>query len=64
MTTLVLGAGMAGLAAAATLDAAGEQVIILEARHRIGGRVHTDRGFADVPVEFGAEFIHGDTAPT
>lgn len=64
MTTLVIGAGMAGLAAAATLHAAGEQVTILEARHRIGGRVHTDRDFADVPVELGAEFIHGDTAPT
>lgn len=64
MSTLVIGAGMAGLAAAATLREAGEQVVILEARDRIGGRVSTDRDFSDVPVELGAEFIHGDTAPT
>lgn len=39
---------------------AGHEVMVLEARDRIGGRVHTNRSFADVPVEF----IHGDTAPT
>ena len=32
---------------------------MLEARDRIGGRVWTDRDFADIPVEFGAELIHG-----
>jgi monoamine oxidase len=64
MLTLVIGAGTAGLAAAHTLNQAGESVMVLEARDRIGGRVYTDRSFSDVPVEFGAEFIHGDTAPS
>ena len=35
---------------------------MLEARDRIGGRVWTDRDFADIPVEFGAELIHGRSA--
>jgi monoamine oxidase len=64
MATLIIGAGMAGLAAAHDLDTAGETTIILEARDRIGGRIFTDRTLADIPVELGAELIHGDTAPT
>lgn len=64
MTTLVIGAGTAGLAAAHTLHTQGHSVLILEARDRIGGRVYTDRSLSTVPVELGAEFIHGDTAPT
>jgi monoamine oxidase len=57
---LVIGAGAAGLAAAAELARAGRSVLILEARSRIGGRCHTCRlpGVA-APVELGAEFIHG-----
>jgi monoamine oxidase len=57
---LVLGAGVAGLAAARTLAAAGRRVLVLEARDRVGGRVHTLRpdGLA-APVELGAEFVHG-----
>lgn len=62
--TVIIGAGMAGLAAAQTLVQAGEDVIVLEATGRLGGRVHTDRTFADHPVELGAEFIHGDRAAT
>jgi monoamine oxidase len=62
--TLVIGAGAAGLAAAATLQAAGVSVIVLEARNRIGGRVWTDRSFNGFPLEHGAEFIHGDRAVT
>jgi monoamine oxidase len=62
--TLVIGAGVAGLAAAATLLRAGEDVIVLEATDRLGGRIHTSRDFADHPVELGAEFIHGDRAAT
>ncbi|RPH38245.1 FAD-dependent oxidoreductase [bacterium] len=57
---IIIGAGVAGLAAAKTLSASGLAVTILEARHRIGGRVHTlhDPSLA-VPIELGAEFIHG-----
>jgi len=64
MATLIIGAGMAGLAAARELHDAGQTVIVLEARDRSGGRVYTDHAFAGFPVEFGAEFIHGDLAPT
>ncbi len=64
MNTLIIGAGTAGLAAARDLSQMGESVIVLEARNRIGGRVHTDHTFAGVPTEFGAELIHGDFAPT
>ncbi len=34
-------------------------MVVLEARERIGGRVQTDHAFGAVPVERGAEFIHG-----
>ncbi|WP_084542242.1 flavin monoamine oxidase family protein [Calidithermus chliarophilus] len=64
MTTLVIGAGIAGLAAAQDLTAAGHKVRILEARDRVGGRIHTDRDFAGVPVELGAEFVHTSVVPT
>jgi monoamine oxidase len=57
---LVVGAGMAGLAAAERLVAAGRRVLVLEARDRIGGRIHTAHDpDLDVPVELGAEFVHG-----
>src|SRR5262245_9946960 len=61
---LVIGAGAAGLAAASTLAGAGRCVVVLEARDRIGGRVWTDRAFGPIPVERGAEFIHGERADT
>lgn len=64
MRVLVLGAGLAGLAAARDLRDAGHDVVVVEARERIGGRVWTDRTFADHPVEFGAEFVHGDRVAT
>jgi monoamine oxidase len=58
---IVIGAGAAGLAAARSLSKRGKQVIVLEARNRIGGRIFTstDCGFSQA-VENGAEFIHGD----
>ena len=40
---LIIGAGMAGLAAAYELEKAGHEPILLEARQRAGGRVHTIR---------------------
>jgi monoamine oxidase len=61
---LVIGAGAAGLGAARALADAGRRVVILEARDRIGGRVWTDHSFGPVPVERGAEFIHGERAET
>ena len=60
---LVLGAGIAGLAAAERLAAAGRRVVVLEARDRIGGRIHTVEGpNVRHPVELGAEFVHGRPA--
>ncbi len=55
---LVLGAGIAGLAAARTLVDEGWNVIILEARDRVGGRMWTDTTLG-VPLDLGASWIHG-----
>ncbi len=56
--TIVVGAGMSGVTAARMLTDAGEDVVVLEARERVGGRMHTDResGF---PVDLGASWVHG-----
>jgi monoamine oxidase len=51
---VVVGAGIAGLAAARVLAKAGVEVVVLEARDRVGGRIHTKWG-----VEFGAGWIEG-----
>ncbi len=57
---VIIGAGAAGLAAAHALAEQGVDVVVLEARERIGGRVFTHRDSATpVPIELGAEFIHG-----
>jgi len=57
---IVIGAGAAGLSAAAALGEAGLAVAVLEARERIGGRIFTLRDpVCQSPVELGAEFIHG-----
>jgi monoamine oxidase len=61
---IIIGAGAAGIAAGMRLREAGQRVIILEARDRIGGRIHTDYEFANFPVERGAEFIHGANVVT
>ncbi len=56
----ILGAGVAGLAAAQSLQRAGLKVRVFEAQDRIGGRVHTWRAAAwPFPIELGAEFVHG-----
>ena len=59
-TALVIGAGAAGLAAAQHLAAAGQQVAVLEARDRIGGRAWTSDALG-APVDLGASWIHGTT---
>jgi monoamine oxidase len=60
---LILGAGAAGLAAARTLTHAGLGVLVIEARDRVGGRVLTTPDPAtSVPIELGAEFLHGDAS--
>ena len=57
---VVIGAGAAGLAASADLSQAGYNVLCLEARERIGGRIFTLRDpLCPIPLELGAEFIHG-----
>lgn len=57
---VVIGAGAAGLAAAARLAEAGRSVLVLEARDRVGGRIHTrhEPGL-NAPLELGAELVHG-----
>ena len=58
---VIIGAGVAGLAAAKRLREHGVRCLLLEARTRIGGRVYTIRDArSPVPIELGAEFVHGD----
>lgn len=59
---IIIGAGAAGLAAARELSAAQRKVIVLEARDRIGGRIHTH--FDKWLIELGAEFVHGKPPET
>ena len=57
---IIIGAGVAGLAAAERLGNAGVRVLILEARARVGGRVWTvPGGPPEAAIELGAEFVHG-----
>ena len=61
---IVIGAGFAGLAAAYELTSAGYDVLVIEARDRVGGRVHTlERFVPDKTVETGGEMI-GANHPT
>jgi phytoene dehydrogenase-like protein len=57
---IIIGAGAAGLAAAEVLSKNDLSVVIVEVRNRIGGRIltHRDPTFG-MPIELGAEFIHG-----
>lgn len=57
-SVIVIGAGIAGLAAAKELTGAGYDVTVLEARNRVGGRIVTDWSMG-CPVDVGASIIHG-----
>ncbi|KAK9826354.1 hypothetical protein WJX81_001448 [Elliptochloris bilobata] len=57
---IIVGAGPAGLAAATHLKRCGVASVVLEARTRVGGRVHTYRGGGfSVPIDLGASIITG-----
>ena len=57
-SVVVIGAGVAGLGAAASLRNQGASVTVLEARDVIGGRLRTDWSMG-APFEIGAGWIHG-----
>jgi monoamine oxidase len=57
---IVIGAGLAGLAAADRLAEGGQTVTVLEARDRLGGRVWTLNDGGPVPLELGPEWVGGE----
>jgi monoamine oxidase len=58
---IIIGAGAAGLTCAHELMQKNLDVLVLEAKPRIGGRIHTMKdAFDSTPLELGAEFIHGN----
>ncbi|KAG7190621.1 hypothetical protein KM043_006707 [Ampulex compressa] len=57
---LIIGAGAAGFAAASRLIERGlTKITILEAKDRIGGRIHTT-DFSENVVDLGAQWVHGE----
>ena len=54
---IIIGAGLSGLLTAYRLQQAGISYKILEARDRVGGRIHTVQGARDTPVELGATWF-------
>jgi polyamine oxidase len=54
---VVVGAGIAGLTVANALTHGGVECVVVEARDRIGGRLHTV-DLAGSPVDLGASWIH------
>mmetsp|Transcript_5183 Transcript_5183/g.12401 ORF Transcript_5183/g.12401 Transcript_5183/m.12401 type:complete len:500 (-) Transcript_5183:403-1902(-) len=59
---VVVGAGVAGLSAAQHLRQEGFDVLVLEARDRVGGRVCTEFFEDGTAVDLGAAWIHGHEA--
>src|SRR5215475_6306604 len=58
---LIVGGGIAGMAALAETRRRGISAICLEAASKVGGRIRTvhNRRIAKFPIELGAEFVHG-----
>jgi monoamine oxidase len=54
---IVIGAGMAGLSAAQHLADLGHTVLVLEAKNRVGGRIHTLKTGDGIPIEMGANML-------
>ena len=59
---VIIGGGIAGLAAALELAKHDIHPIVLEVKRRFGGRIHTIQ-HSGVPIELGAEFVHGCSKP-
>lgn len=57
---IIIGAGISGVAAGKTLQESGYEVVILEARNRVGGRIWTDRSTGKA-LDLGASWIHAIT---
>ncbi|MDE0310108.1 MAG: NAD(P)/FAD-dependent oxidoreductase [Acidiferrobacterales bacterium] len=55
---VIVGAGVAGIAAAHVLLGDRRKVAIVEARSRVGGRVHTDTTTFNAPYDTGAHWLH------
>ena len=55
----IVGAGIAGIAAARQLVDDGFSVVVIEARDRIGGRIDTVSGDWPFPIDRGPSFVHG-----
>jgi monoamine oxidase len=55
---IIVGAGVAGIAAGRILQGRGLRPLILEARERVGGRAHTCRSPQGIPFDLGALWFH------
>lgn len=55
---VIVGAGAAGLAAATRLQAAGVRFVLIEAKHRVGGRAYTESTSLGAPFDHGCHWLH------
>jgi monoamine oxidase len=55
---IIIGAGVSGLAAARRLLDAGQRVLVLEGRDRVGGRAFTDTSTFRRPFDHGCHWLH------